>query len=339
MTDEGDDLRDILGRRRSPATMPGKKRKMPPANAGETMPSDPVTPSEVRGVFANYPKSKTGRRDRAMAWLVYRFQIRPHQVVALRMHHYRPDQSELRIPKSGTPLKSVTLDPTTRQIIEEWLVGRETLKLSSIAPLFCTASHSHGREVDRQTIQTSFAKAAQRAGIDRWVGTEGLRKSWADGRATLAQHVAGQIAADLDDDRFRSAYPKAYDKWLSAQGLFERDAIAHSQTIGYECRDALAEFADALVAITGAAVEKRAGTKDKLRAVLLASKSEMSSTVHDHLVVLIRYWGSVYELANRQGHNARREEDRLTPEDARRVIFQTMVVMYEVDNALRTLLP
>jgi hypothetical protein len=44
--------------------------------------------------------------------------------------------------------------------------------------------------------------------------------------------------------------------------------------------------------------------------------------------------GTVYELTGRQSHQARREAQTLTAEDARRVVFQTMVVMYEVDTAL-----
>ncbi len=50
---------------------------------------------------------------------------------------------------------------------------------------------------------------------------------------------------------------------------------------------------------------------------------------------LIKFWGTVSDLDQRQAHDATREGERLTKEDARRAVLFTLLVMLEVDSALR----
>ena len=52
------------------------------------------------------------------------------------------------------------------------------------------------------------------------------------------------------------------------------------------------------------------------------------------LKALVMYWGTVMDITQRQEHGSQREGGELTWEDARRVVFQTAVVMFEVDHAL-----
>ncbi len=56
--------------------------------------------------------------------------------------------------------------------------------------------------------------------------------------------------------------------------------------------------------------------------------------MQDFLEALIGYWGTVSDLIQRQVHGAQREVERLGIEDGRRVVYQTLNVMYEVDRAL-----
>ena len=51
---------------------------------------------------------------------------------------------------------------------------------------------------------------------------------------------------------------------------------------------------------------------------------------------LVDYWHAVSNLAQRQEHAASREGSSLTEDDARRVVFQTLNVMVEIDRALHT---
>lgn len=60
----------------------------------------------------------------------------------------------------------------------------------------------------------------------------------------------------------------------------------------------------------------------------------LSERVRAFLEALLAYWGTVSDLANRQEHGATREGESLVAEDARRLVFQTMLVMYELDRAL-----
>jgi len=53
------------------------------------------------------------------------------------------------------------------------------------------------------------------------------------------------------------------------------------------------------------------------------------------LDALLVYWGTACDLVQRQEHGSQREGAPLTWEDARRVVFQTMLVMYEVGRAVR----
>src|SRR5439155_2241153 len=52
------------------------------------------------------------------------------------------------------------------------------------------------------------------------------------------------------------------------------------------------------------------------------------------LDALIGYWGAVSDLVQRQEHGGQREGAELTWHDARRVVFQVAMVMFEVDSAL-----
>lgn len=48
----------------------------------------------------------------------------------------------------------------------------------------------------------------------------------------------------------------------------------------------------------------------------------------------MNYWGAVADLTQRQEHGVQKEGEQLVWEDARRVVFQTLLVMFEVDKAL-----
>jgi hypothetical protein len=52
------------------------------------------------------------------------------------------------------------------------------------------------------------------------------------------------------------------------------------------------------------------------------------------LDALIAYWRAVSNLVQRQEHGVQKAGSQLVFEDGRRVIFQTAIVMFEVDRAL-----
>jgi hypothetical protein len=94
------------------------------------------------------------------------------------------------------------------------------------------------------------------------------------------------------------------------------------------------EFANDLIRTHGVEVDPAAGTQIKVRAVFDAQES-MSPSVRAYVDRLIAFWRAVSDLAQRQEHAASRDNSPLTVEDARRLVFQTLVVMAEIDSALR----
>lgn len=80
--------------------------------------------------------------------------------------------------------------------------------------------------------------------------------------------------------------------------------------------------------------EDKAKTVARLRAVLNQHADQLGTTAKPFLDALLAYWGTVNDLVQRQEHGGQKEGAVLLWEDGRRVVFQTAVVMYEVDQGL-----
>jgi Phage integrase family len=119
-----------------------------------------------------------------------------------------------------------------------------------------------------------------------------------------------------------------YQKWSDAHQLLETAPDRYASTIGHLCREAIIEFSDELAHRAGVGSFEPMQTKAKVRAVF-ASRSEISTSVRRSLEALVSYWESVSDLVQRQEHGS-----KLVAEDSRRLVFQTMLVMREIDLAL-----
>jgi len=147
-----------------------------------------------------------------------------------------------------------------------------------------------------------------------------------------ARQVEQEVRAYLDSDVFRRKYSKAFEKWQEAETLlWEADTEQKQTVIGHLCREALQEFATHLVDRfpPSEVDENKSHTIARLKAVL-GQFSHLGSTERLFLEALIAYWGTVSDLIQRQEHGAQREKEGLLWEDARRVVFHTMLVMHEV---------
>lgn len=152
-----------------------------------------------------------------------------------------------------------------------------------------------------------------------------------------ANRVEFSIRSYLDADDFKLKYHKAYNKWAEAESIVWSDNYEQQlTTIGHLCREALLEFANKLVEIylPSSVDENRGNTANRIKAVLAQQHHQLGSTETPFLEALIRYWRVVSDLVQRQEHGAQREGILLTGEDGRRVVFQTAVVMFEIDRAL-----
>jgi len=146
---------------------------------------------------------------------------------------------------------------------------------------------------------------------------------------TMNQHLAS--------DRFQRAYPAAYQKWAEAERLlWGSDSEQRLTSIGHFCREAMQEFATALVDRYQPPNVKtdKASIIARMRAVLDLREVQLGTTAKPFLEALLTYWGTVSDLVNRQEHGGQREAAALVWDDARRVVFQTAVVMFEIDQSL-----
>jgi hypothetical protein len=141
----------------------------------------------------------------------------------------------------------------------------------------------------------------------------------------------------IESDRFKTRFPGAYAKWAKAEELlWATDAQNQATAVGHHCREAVQDFATALIE------QHKPPTYDpnpqsptpRLKAVIEHRRPVLGNRVGNFLAALTVYWSTVVDLCNRQEHGAQKEGERLARDDARRVVFQTLVVMVEVDHAL-----
>jgi hypothetical protein len=151
------------------------------------------------------------------------------------------------------------------------------------------------------------------------------------------ERVETETRKYLDGDRFRAAYPAAYKKWSDAEALlWDAEAKDQLTTVGHLCREAMQEFAAVLVRHYQPpnVNQDPTHTVARVRSVLKAKASQLGTTEAPFIDTLIAYWGTVSDLIQRQEHGSQREGTPLIWEDGRRSVFQTAVVMFEVDRAL-----
>ena len=161
-----------------------------------------------------------------------------------------------------------------------------------------------------------------------------LRESTGDPVQRVTDEIRGYVASE----DFKSHYKNAYAKWAQAEAhLWGEDSDQQLTTIGHLCREALQEFATALVDHHNPPSTNTDKTKtiDRMRAVLNCCSDQLGGTVAPFLDALLVFWGTVSDLVQRQEHGAQKEGGPLVWEDARRVVFQTAVVMFEIDRCIR----
>jgi hypothetical protein len=157
------------------------------------------------------------------------------------------------------------------------------------------------------------------------------------GMAQPMQRIEARVKQYIDSAHFKRNHPEAYRKWLEAEELlWSADSQKQFTTIGHHCREAMQEFADALTTRHNPPnVEPdKMKTVARVRSVLNVYSQKLGDKEKAFLDALVPYWGTVADLTQRQEHGAQKEGESLILEDARRVVFQTLLVMFEIDRAL-----
>jgi hypothetical protein len=148
--------------------------------------------------------------------------------------------------------------------------------------------------------------------------------------------VEQAIRTHIDEGAFRSRHSSSYSKWeLAEKALWSSDSSQQMTTIGHLCREAMQHFASELVERhrPSDAPTDPSKTVARIRSVIhLRLTSERVRELADALVGL---WGAVSDSVQRQEHGAQKEGVPLVWEDARRVVFMTLVAMSELDRSLQ----
>lgn len=142
-----------------------------------------------------------------------------------------------------------------------------------------------------------------------------------------------EIRRFLDADSFRQDYPNSYAKLAEAQTLlWSANSDRELTTIGHKCREAMQEFATEAVALyapqgvdpnparinrrVGAVIHKLLPSLGRARAALLTALGDYSEATVD--------------LIQRQEHGGQKEGQPLVWTDARRTVFSTTHVLFEL---------
>jgi len=144
--------------------------------------------------------------------------------------------------------------------------------------------------------------------------------------------IQKEIRSYIESAPFRARFATAFDKWAQAEEkLWSAESDRQFTTIGHECREAIQAFASA----AGASPNQNAASDvDNVRRGLNALKGRVPESLTAMLDALLPYWGTMTDLVQRQEHGASKEGEPIGWEDARAVVFQTSIVMFEFARAL-----
>jgi hypothetical protein len=158
-----------------------------------------------------------------------------------------------------------------------------------------------------------------------------------EGVGTPIQTIESEIRRYIDGRQMSSQHPISLSKWREAEELlWGADSESQFTTIGHLCREAIQEFAQELARRLEVTIDdaSKAKTVATMRAVLNARRPTLGDSHAAFLDALLSYWGTVSDLIQRQEHGADKAGTPLKWEDGRRVVFQTLLVIYEFSRSL-----
>ena len=160
-------------RRKTGKTRPGSKKPT------RKLPAELLTPDEVRGMLAKTGRGKTGIRNRAIVFVLWRSGVRAAELVALRPKDLDPKAGSVRVLHGkGDRSRTIGMAPDAFAAVDAWVGVRRDLDpvLSRTAPLFCTLQ---GGELATSYLRKMIPRLGRRAGIEKRVHPHGLRHAFA----------------------------------------------------------------------------------------------------------------------------------------------------------------
>lgn len=155
-------------------------------------------------------------------------------------------------------------------------------------------------------------------------------------QGTPLERVQIEIRNYFEDlGSFRMNHADAFRKWVEAEEvLWKKDSETRLSTVGHLCREAVILFTDKLVEVhKPESVDEDSQHVVRRVEAVLKQRSRIGKAENEALGNLVRYWYSLNQLIQRQEHEAVREAESLMWEDARRVVFVTAFLLFEIHRA------
>ncbi len=161
-------------------------------------------------------------------------------------------------------------------------------------------------------------------------------QEWKNSQGTAVDRIETEVRKYIDDADFADRHPGSLERWHRAERLlWGSDSTAELTNIGHLCREAMQEFASELLRANPIEDSDSDPTKTIRRINAVLRHRYAGEAVSAFLDALLAYWGTVSDLTQRQEHGAHKEGQPLVWEDARRVVFQTAMIFFEVDRTIR----
>jgi hypothetical protein len=151
------------------------------------------------------------------------------------------------------------------------------------------------------------------------------------------KRVEKDILQFIELETFKSKYGNAYKKWKEAETLlWKADNNELYSAIGHLCREAVQEFLDKLIIDNNLQNEfsDKTKTKNRLEGILQKNRDQLGKTLPGFYTSLLSYWNALVDLIQRQEHSGLNEGEEISFNDAKRIVFQTAVLFYDISKRI-----
>ena len=169
---------DSLGRRRSPAAVPGYLTGRRPGSQGRRYPPDPPRTEEIIAVMRCCGDGHHGDRARGLIAVLWRAGLRIQEALDLGELDLDARRGSVLVRSGkGGRRREVGMDNWGFEQLEPWLRARETMP---VGPLFCVINGpSCGRAWNASAARAALHRRAARAGVRRRFAPHQLRHAHA----------------------------------------------------------------------------------------------------------------------------------------------------------------
>lgn len=155
---------------------------------GKTYPPELIRPEKLRQMVDECSRTKKAgrpsrgiisKRDKALIVVLWRSGLRIAEALALEPKDLDMKGCKITIRHGkGNKFGIVGMDAMTKEILQDWVTARRSLKAKNGSPLFCTTTKATGTLL-QSAVRRMLAKRAKRAGIEQRVVPHSLRHALA----------------------------------------------------------------------------------------------------------------------------------------------------------------